>query len=313
MAVDMEFYKSVIAGCFPEFRLKTLRFIGGSWCRVFIANGDTYFRFPHSDQALEEIPRQRAIYEHVAGRLSVPVPRFTLYSTGCVTFPYPVAGYAQVSGTPLAGRVLTSRAAQQIGRFLKSLHATAPPPCWEARPVRTPSEEAHAFFQRMAAISRLLGRRQWAWFTGQIERFASDPLAQIRPAPVLVHDDIDSQNILIDPQTGDLSGIIDFELANIGDPVADFTALRGETGSVRTREAVEAYGGPPDAGFEMRLQFWSRVYAAHELLYGMEQDAETHIQNGTRRLDRAMDGEDIIGGWGLVATAATREWPVSSP
>jgi hypothetical protein len=152
----MEFYKSVIAGCFPEFKLKTLRFVGGSWCRVFIANGDTYFRFPHSDQALEEVPRQREVYEHLAGRLSVPVPRFTLYSTGCAAFPYPVAGYAQVPGIPLASQALTAKAAHQIGGFLKGLHAMAPPPRWKAQPVRTPSEEAQALFQRTAAMARLL-------------------------------------------------------------------------------------------------------------------------------------------------------------
>jgi len=308
VAVNIDFYKSVIAGCFPEFRLKTLKFIGGSKCRVFIANNDTYFRFPHSDRALEELPREREIYERVAGRLTAPVPRFTLYSAGCAAFPYPVAGYSQVPGVPLGDRGLTSKAAQQIGAFLKSLHATPPPPKWMPQPIPAPRERSHDFFQRTSAISRVLSSGQWAWFTGQFERFASDPLAEIKPTPVLIHGDMDIQNILIDPHTGDLSGIIDFELSYVGDPVVDFTALRGETGGERTRDALAAYGGPPDAGFDMRLEFWSCVYAAHELSYGVEQDAEVHILNGTKRLARAMDGEDIIGGWVLVVTSGTAAW-----
>ena len=308
MAVNVEFYKSVIAGCFPELALKTLKFIGGSKCRVFIANGDTYFRFSHSDQALEELPREKEIYELVAGRLTVSVPRFTLYSAGCAEFPYPVAGYSQVQGVPLGDRPLTSKAARQIGAFLKSLHAIPPPPKWKSQPIPSPRERSRKFLQRVAPISRVLSPGQWSWFTGQFDQFASDPLSQVRPTPVLVHGDIDIQNILIDTKTEDLSGIIDFELSHVGDPVVDFTALRGETGSERTGEAVAAYGGPPDAGFEMRLKFWSSVYAAHELSYGIEQNAEVHIVNGQKRLARAMAGEDIIGGWGLVATSGTASW-----
>ncbi|MSQ09120.1 MAG: hypothetical protein EXR57_04720 [Dehalococcoidia bacterium] len=230
MTIEIEFYKSVIAGCFPDFTVNTPRFIGGSWCRVFVANEDTWFRFPHSDKALEELPRQREIYEHIVGRMTVPVPRFTLYSTGYPAFPYPVAGYSQVPGVPLGWRGLTSNAAHHIRAFLKHL------------------------------------------------------------------------------QIGDLSGIMDFELSHIGDPVVDFIALRGEQGRERTSEAIDEHGGPPDAGFEARLEFWSRVYAARELAYGIEQKAEVHILNGKRRLTRAMAGDDIIGGWGLVTTSRNASW-----
>jgi aminoglycoside phosphotransferase (APT) family kinase protein len=62
-----------------------------------------------------------------------------------------------------------------------------------------------------------------AWLTGWFERLSARRPPRV--AEVLVHGDIAPQNLMVDPSTGDLTGIVDWGDAALGDPAVDFAKL----------------------------------------------------------------------------------------
>jgi aminoglycoside phosphotransferase (APT) family kinase protein len=65
------------------------------------------------------------------------------------------------------------------------------------------------------------------------------------PRPVLVHSDFNSKNLLVDPETWELTGVLDWEFAHAGSPYADIgnlTRFEREPGFVAAlRETVAHY------------------------------------------------------------------------
>ena len=68
--------------------------------------------------------------------------------------------------------------------------------------------------------------------------------------PVPIHGDLDSSNILCDPERGPLLGVIDFEEACLGDPAWDFCALSAEFGPAFLQTLLNAYRLRLDAGLK---------------------------------------------------------------
>ncbi|GEM_PF-2261598 len=307
-AAETSRYSAIIAVCFPMFPLRTLEFIGGSSCRVFLANGDTYFRFAHSNKAVCTLRKERQFFLHVRGRVPLAMPDYSMFSEGCAGFPHPVAGYRAVPGVPIAGARLSAHAARQLGEFLRALHAIAPPSDWPVPASAVPAHAAEDLLRRVTAARRVLTLKQWDWASKLFAAFLASGASNAPHPMCLVHNDVDHFNVLYDPRTGLLTGVIDSEEATVGDPVADFTPLLGEFGQQSFDAALEAYGGPPDPHFGARAVFWSQALPFNELLYGLDTGARVHIENGMQRLERAVRGEAIIGGWPLVKTAADTEW-----
>ncbi|UCH05196.1 MAG: phosphotransferase, partial [Candidatus Thorarchaeota archaeon] len=90
--------------------------------------------------------------------------------------------------------------------------------------------------------------------------------------PVLVHGDFDTSNILVDPETFEMTGIIDFEEARMYDPAADFL-FQGEgaeflTAMLRTYPRMAAAHLPQRMSFRFgRIPF---IYILSGLDFGIE-------------------------------------------
>lgn len=100
----------------------------------------------------------------------------------------------------------------------------------------------------------------------EYDRFLSAPMGF---TPALVHRDLGTEHILVDPATGTPTGMIDFEDAAIGDPAIDFVGLLATLGDAVTAEIRADYGSPIDAD---RLRFYWWLGALHALDYGIEND-----------------------------------------
>ncbi len=101
-----------------------------------------------------------------------------------------------------------------------------------------------------------------------------------------LHRDLGPENILVDPATGALTGVIDFEDTMIGDPAFDFCKV------VHIEpETLDLYDGPRDPGFELRIEFYRRLEPLHELRYGIESGLPDHVQAGRRGLRTILEAE----------------------
>ena len=79
--------------------------------------------------------------------------------------------------------------------------------------------------------------------------------------PRFVHNDFCPDHILVDPESGRLTGVIDWSDAALGDPALDFVMLVLSRGWDFVNDVVEAYRLPLDTGFHQRLESLARVLA----------------------------------------------------
>jgi aminoglycoside phosphotransferase (APT) family kinase protein len=91
------------------------------------------------------------------------------------------------------------------------------------------------------------------------------------PAPVLLHNDLGAEHVLVDPATRAVTGIIDWADAAIGDPAYDHAKL--------LRDLGPAAPGPPDPATGQRALFLARCSVFEDLAYGMDTGRRTYLDN----------------------------------
>jgi aminoglycoside phosphotransferase (APT) family kinase protein len=80
------------------------------------------------------------------------------------------------------------------------------------------------------------------------------------PGPLrLTHDDVSPEHLLVDPDTGELAGILDWSDAALGDPARDVAPLACWHGWWFVEEALRSYPHRVDHGFRERLRFTARA------------------------------------------------------
>lgn len=318
--MDLKRYRQVLEQCFPDLTVTSIGFIGGGTFRVFEVKGDRafergfIFRFPHGGAGGDLLRREQRVCEVLSPLLPLPIPRYKYFSDGCSLFNQPVGGYTKLDGVPLQectfDQPTLRQVATQLGGFLSTLHSTPPealpgvglPPIGPAR-LRESQHALYARVQRHALP--LMSTEERRWTQDLFEPFLAEA-ANWQFRPVLVHGDFDSSNILCDPGSSSVVGIIDFEEACLSDPALDFCVLQAEYGSGFLQELLEAYHPRLDERFMQRIGFHSRRILFHELLYGIEENAQPFVEHGLARLRRAMTGPEPIGGWLSASTSETR-------
>ena len=144
----------------------------------------------------------------------------------------PFVGYRKIEGVSLSrcyegadgGRRLS--VARMLGRFLSELHS---PKVYQDYTERWPSsftpesqrkywESYHRRLQE--AVYPKLTRAQRGWVEDLFTGFLEDD-GNFRFAPRVAHFDFDATNVLVDPSSFRVTGVIDFEEARVWDPAAD--------------------------------------------------------------------------------------------
>jgi aminoglycoside 2''-phosphotransferase len=87
---------------------------------------------------------------------------------------------------------------------------------------------------------------------------------------VLIHGDIAPYHLLVDPQTNQLSGVIDFGVAGLGDAATDIGLLLYNFGETLVREIGETYS--LDADLMRRSRFRARAIELEWALGGLLHD-----------------------------------------
>jgi aminoglycoside 2''-phosphotransferase len=107
-------------------------------------------------------------------------------------------------------------------------------------------------------------------------------------SPTLVHGDLGTNHILVDPSTRAATGLIDFETAAIGDPSIDFVGLLITLGDKETRRMIERHAH--EVSWK-RLRFYWWMGAVHAIRYGVDNDDPSLVRDAVAGL-RARIGAD---------------------
>ena len=153
-----------------------------------------------------------------AASMGVPIPKMLGLEAGSPT----VLAMEQVLGHPLSSR--TPFAAKEAGRYLQRLHSLEAHP-----PFSGGQQQWDAFIswwvqEEVEKVKRLevLDPFQMSKLQEQFDHL--QPLLAQRPI-VLLHGDLQTAHILVDPQTEQVLAFLDFADAQPGDPLLDIAVL----------------------------------------------------------------------------------------
>jgi len=113
---------------------------------------------------------------------------------------------------------------------------------------------------------------------------------QFRGALSFLHGDFSPANIIVDPSTGRLAGIIDWGNAQLGDRAWDFHKLVLNCGWGFTSTAMEAYGLPRGEGFVERVRFYAQMEAAQWLADSVRRGLDPSLNLKRVRNAFSLDG-----------------------
>jgi aminoglycoside phosphotransferase (APT) family kinase protein len=306
-AIDLEATAAAIESCFPELRpVRELRVIGAGFNSVVVETADAaVFRVARAHGTHDAYARERALLPALRGRLPVAVPDPRWYAPPSESFPHGAIGYPKLPGAtltlPAFARSDMDVLARDIAGFLHALHGVAP----DGVPgIPSRSGEQRRALERatrdelMPALrehctAEELGRVD-AWWDG----YLSDE-AMLAFAPRVTHGDLWYENLLVEPESLRLTGVLDWELAACADPARDFAGLKyfGAAFMGRVFEEYERLraDADADAGLRHRTQRVSEVREFYGLRYGLRYPASGELPGALRKLHAMLEASDLSG------------------
>lgn len=189
---------------------------------VVILDDDLVARFPRDDDAIESLRDEARLLTHLAGRVSAPLPvpvhvdeSFTLHRMlhGVVT---------SRRALGLLPRRVRERLLDDVGQFLAEL-GTSAVPAFATSAATTSLDRMRVLRQRAdRLVVPLLWNHQRQWFD---ELFTAIEAVSFAHTPSLIHGDLAPYHLLHDPESGQLTGVLDFGVAGLGDPATDLACL----------------------------------------------------------------------------------------
>ena len=256
----------------------------GQFNDLLIVNDELIFRFPRYTEGIKTIQNEVKILNRIQNRLPLPIPNptYTHFDSGVPTRTF--IGYQMLPGVPLWRETLQKmenapiqQLAEQLASFLLALHNI---------PVEELGPDLPTYDQLEEWVTLIAEFRQHLYpimrpdaceaMTRHFENYLNDPsLHTFKPA--LRHGDFGAGNLLYDPETQALCGVIDFGFAGIGDPAIDIAAVS----TLEQRLFIHFQKVYPDiTPLLQRAAFYKGTYALQEALHGLKNGDPEAFESG---------------------------------
>ena len=292
----------IIEQQFPSLSVSSARKILSGWDHVVLdINNRIIFRFPRSkagEKSLQRLQREIKLLSLLAGRLSVPIPHYK-YMALSQKNQFSFAGYRKIPGNPvtIGGYRLawTRKLAAGLAEFLRQLHTAKITRGIAQTLPRQGSKEEKRILEKHRARIRALAYKYLDRKTRELsESFLEDSVERFAKAnyePVLVHGDLTDRNILVDPNSGKLAGILDWGDSRIADPAWDFCGLF-EVNRHLGYETLALYG-ETCTDFLGRVEAHWRMLPYFEVLDGIFTRSDKKRNLGVSRLRRRLEASGL--------------------
>ena len=113
---------------------------------------------------------------------------------------------------------------------------------------------------------------------------------QVRIAPTVVHSDLAAEHILLDPETRQVTGIIDWSEIAIGDPAIDFAGMFHWGDADFTKAVLSHYHGASDEELLGRARFFAAARGVGDVVFGVRMQRTEYVDAGVQALRWCVDG-----------------------
>jgi aminoglycoside 2''-phosphotransferase len=275
-----------ILAAYPTLTIQTTRLLTheGQFNDILIVNEALIFRFPRSPHAAQMLTQEAALLPHLHPHLTTPIPQPHYQAldpeTGLLCF----MGYPMLPGRSFShedlvamGEASRQHLAAQLAAFLHQLHTL---PVGDLGLPHTnadsPEHWADLYAQFRAQLFPYLRPDACTAVTAAFEAFLNTP-HHFTYQPVLRHGDFGTGNLLYDPQTNTLTGVIDFGFAALGDPAYDIASISG-CGPAFLEHFYPVYPAIPT--MLERARFYRSTFALLQALHALRDNDPDAFQDG---------------------------------
>ncbi|HEX7123804.1 MAG TPA: phosphotransferase [Gemmatimonadaceae bacterium] len=243
-------------------------------------------------EAAEALRREACVLVEIADSLPLEVPRPAYHAPrGCPPFSI----HRMLVGTPLTEAVWNAlpasareRTAREMGAFLRALHAI---PTDRAAACRLRPRTARAL---AAALRQMIGATVLPQLSSEAARRLQDLLAaessRNSPSPpVLLHADFSPGHVLIDDDSGAITGIIDFGDCALGERARDLIYVLEDFGPDCFHAIVAVYEPDEPDALIARVETWRLLEAVDWAHGGMVQADASRAAEGLQEIRELLD------------------------
>jgi aminoglycoside 2''-phosphotransferase len=301
--VDSHSARKLIENCFPQLRIKHSRQIVTGWENLVLeVNREYIFRFPKYKETEKRLRGEIAFLPALRLQLSVKVPDYEFVWKGGPKYPHWFGGYRKISGVTVQSlpfrKERTRPLAAQIAGFLKELHKI------RLRGVRfrnmlrySPEEWYRSIRLQYRRVRRIVYPLLDTRLRDGSEEFWQNLLSEFRDSsfePTLIHGDLGTENILFDPASVSLTGILDWGYMQISDPALEFAHLfmhKPQLGE----EVLKQYG-MKESNFKKRVQWYLDSEPFYDVMWGIDHHWDKAKKLGLGRLAKTLKttGRDVM-------------------
>lgn len=281
-------YAQQIQKIYPELTIDTICFNeDGQYNHVLIVNGALVFRFAKYATSIKTLQREVMILKYIQDHLSLDIPSPKYQQLDRTVVGEAFMGYPLIKGLPLwdkffqtiQDKAVLKRMAFQLGTFLRELHQLPGQALirFDLPVCDTRDEWLDVYARIQAQLFPLMRPDAREQVTALFETYLDTPGIH-RFIPVLRHGDFGGGNIIFDPQTQSISGVIDFAFTTLGDPAVDVAGLQ-LFGDEFFRVSCQVY--PEMVSYDERIQFYrGGAFALLEALFGVEHGDKEALEDG---------------------------------
>lgn len=277
-----------IHNAYPELHIHSVRLLtnSGQFSKVMIINDSLVFRFPRSTYVAQTMIREVSILRAIKKHVTLPIPDPIYVHTDPQSNTVLFMGYAMLVGEPMTADILVHQTeaviqtfAKQLADFLREIHGIPPNSLKIDLPIEGTRDEwmrlYDAFRDKLYSFMRPDAQAQ---VSASFETVLND-LSLWHFTPRLCHGDFGTQNILYDPRTMQVTGIIDFGSCGLGDPAQDVGAVL----SLGDNLLPYFLANYPEMHTTLsRVKFIRSTYALQQALYALRDGNQDDFEDGLR-------------------------------
>ncbi len=293
--ISISIVHSALKEYFPKLSKKNVNFFYHGTYNVFQIENRFIARFPdkslRNEKGAQLIKNEIDILNLLNSFISLKIPIPLHYS---LDIENPFMVYEKIPGISLSkcfNEIKTSqknKIAFQIEDFLSELHSLRLDEPSKLKSLST--EDYYDYWMKVniemkKEISPKLNSEQKNWLDNVFKDFLEDD-RNFKFNPCVIHGDFDTSNILVDPNSFNITGIIDFEESSIFDPAADF--LFYDEGEVFLKNILNKYKGIKEESFLNRMKFLYCRTCLPYFQFGLKNNRMDVYSEGMRKLKKNM-------------------------